>query len=152
MIIFFSRIREMQVTRVTRYISPISRTYPRSGESRLWAAPGAYRYRSVHDGAAAWPGALAKLGYHLTYANSRIGPPSSRDPFSLRLPLSPSLALALCPFLIRHPAKVHAPFDIRPRTFPLSASSRNRSTIRTSTCTFSLSSRESPLISRSPLS
>lgn len=77
-----------------RYISPISRTYPRSGESRLWAVPGAYRYRSVHDGAAAWPGALAKLGYHLTYANSRIGPPSSRDPFSLRLPLSLSLSLS----------------------------------------------------------
>lgn len=109
-----------------RYISPISRTYPRSGESRLWAVPGAYRYRSVHDGAAAWPGALAKLGYHLTYANSRIGPPSSRDPFSLRLPLS----LSLCPFLIRHPTKVHAPFDIRPRTPRSCASSRNRSTTR----------------------
>lgn len=39
----------------------------------MGSAVGAYRYRSVHGGAAAaaWPGALTKLGYHLTYLHIR---------------------------------------------------------------------------------
>lgn len=73
----------------------------------MGSAPGAYRYRSVHGGAAAWPGALAKLGYRLTYTryrDSRIRSPSS-SPSSLSSSgccctlLSPSLSLSLSPFL-----------------------------------------------------
>lgn len=72
----------------------------------MGSAPGAYRYRSVHGGAAAWPGALAKLGYRLTYTryrDSRIRSPSS-SPSSLSSSgccctlLSPSLSL----YLYRH--------------------------------------------------
>lgn len=130
-----------------RYISPISRTYPRGGESRLWAAPGAYRYRSVHDGAAAWPGALAKLGYHLTYASWRICLPFvSPGPLSLSFSLSSATFGGTC--TLRHPPTYPLPpspslllaLPLHPRGI------RSLDSVTTSTCTFSLSSRESSLI------